>query len=197
MLNSIKLGSVCQLHVLTGLHSSLDSRSQNIIKAPCAVKLLKLRPIPQTSSSSLLGSSAMKFILMVSTPKCYILSSLALFLASISFSGLTLSSETSHESHCGYILAAKSTENTIRSSRTCPVSLIPIPKATSSFIPQIQYQFSPETETDRLERTKRQLAVKWRLNIAGMGTRPIPGCGTNYHQSVQAIKAPLGAGQQL
>ncbi|XHG05720.1 hypothetical protein AWENTII_008933 [Aspergillus wentii] len=47
-----------------------------------------------------------------------------------------------------------------RASPTCPVSLISLPSGTPSPIPQIQHQFTSETQSDRLERIKRQQAVR-------------------------------------
>lgn len=54
----------------------------------------------------------------------------------------------------------KSTESTIRPFQTCPVSLIPLPNGTSRSIPKIQHQFHSETQSNLLERTKRQRVVK-------------------------------------
>lgn len=54
----------------------------------------------------------------------------------------------------------KASESTMRPVQTCPLSLIPLPTGTSRSIPKIQHQFSLETRSNRLERTKRQQAVK-------------------------------------
>lgn len=92
---------------------------------------------------------------------CYMSSNLLLFLlVNINCLRLILSLETVNENHHGDITATKASDNTIRAGQTCPVSWIPLPTGKSRSIPQIQHQFNSETQSDRLERTKRQRAVK-------------------------------------
>lgn len=98
---------------------------------------------------------------MVFVSKTYVSNSLALFLlVYISFSSLTLSSERRPKSHHGDTTETKSFKNSNRRPQTCPVSFIPLPRGTARPVPQIQHKFYPETQSDRLERTERQRAVR-------------------------------------
>lgn len=88
-------------------------------------------------------------------------SNLLLFLLiNINFLGLILSLEPIHENRCGDVTATKTSDSTIRAVQTCPLSLIRLPRGKPRSIPQIQHQFNSETQSDRVERTKRQQAVK-------------------------------------
>ncbi|KAJ5965800.1 hypothetical protein N7481_012514 [Penicillium waksmanii] len=93
--------------------------------------------------------------------KIHMSSNLFLFLLiSIIFPNLILGVEEIHETHRGGIIATKTSESAIIPVQTCPVSLILLPKGKSRSIPQIQHHFNREAQSDRLERIKRQRAVR-------------------------------------